>query len=154
MKRVAGWLIAAAFGFGAACKKTDATEKKETAGGPAGQGSTAPAGSAASKGPVPVTATDFFAESIAAGGAAPDLKHKYDSGILLSGTVVNRIDDMGQTFIHLAAGEGKHVALTFIDSGAATRVKGVKVSDALVAVCREGGVGGPAQVIVGDCILQ
>jgi hypothetical protein len=83
----------------------------------------------------------------------PDLP-KYKAGVLVSGTVINRIDDLGSTFIHLGAGENKRVALTFSDQGAAARARGVKVGDEMVALCQLGEMSGAVEVIVGSCVLQ
>ena len=79
---------------------------------------------------------------------------QYKSGVLVSGTVINRIDDLGSTFIHLGAGENKRVALSFTDQGAATRARGVKVNDSIVASCQLGQMSGAVEAILGDCVLQ
>jgi hypothetical protein len=143
-------VILASLAF-AGCKKT------EPAGSQAAAATKQPAGAASpspSPAPVAVTAQALFDEHVAAGGLMPDLGHKYDAGVLVTGTVGNVITDLGTTFVHLKAGEGKRVALTFVDQGADARAKGVKIGDPITARCKLGGMSGDVEAILGDCTLR
>lgn len=84
----------------------------------------------------------------------PDLGHKYDAGVIVTGEVAKVLTDLGTTFVELEAGGAHRIALTFVDQGAAVRAKGVKLHDPIVVRCQLGGMGGPAQAILGTCILD
>ena len=69
-----------------------------------------------------------------------DAINKYKDGVTVSGPVLRTGEEGdGSMFVHLDAGEGKWVALTFTDKGAAAKAKGVKQGDTLKAKCKVGG---------------
>ena len=69
-----------------------------------------------------------------------DAINKYKDGVVVSGPVLRTGEEGdGSMFVHLDAGEGKWVALTFTDKGAAAKAKGVKQGDTLKAKCKVGG---------------
>ena len=84
----------------------------------------------------------------------PDLGHKYDAGVIVTGEVAKLLTDLGTTFVDLEAGGAHRIALTFADRGATVRAKGVKLHDSIVVRCRLGEMGGPAQAILGACVLE
>ncbi|HEY5933288.1 MAG TPA: hypothetical protein VIU61_01560 [Kofleriaceae bacterium] len=95
----------------------------------------------------------MFSELASTGQSLPDLHGKYDSGVLVSGTVDRIFTDLDTTFVHLKSGGDTHVALTFVDQGIAARAK-LEVDDAMTALCKLGGMSGPREATLGDCVLR
>jgi len=110
-------------------------KKKEGEGG--GEG-TATSGSGGGGGASEMTAEAFFQDFTSLKGM--DAINKYKDGVTVSGTVLRTGEEGdGSMFVHLDAGGGKWVALTFTDKGAAAKAKGVKQGDPLKAKCKVGG---------------
>jgi hypothetical protein len=108
-------------------------KKKEGEGG--GGGETASGGSG---GAAEMTADAFFKDFTSLKGM--DAINKYKDGVVVSGPVLRTGEEGdGSMFVHLDAGGGKWIALSFTDKGAAAKAKGVKQGDSLKARCKVGG---------------
>jgi len=122
-------------------------KKKE---GEGGGGGTASAGGGGGAGEM--TAPDFYKDFTSLKGM--DVINKYKDGVVVSGSVLRTGEEGdGSMFVHLDAGEGKWVALSFADKGAAAKAKGVKQGDAVKARCKVGGADAN-YVMNTDCELQ
>jgi hypothetical protein len=85
-----------------------------------------------------MSAPDFYKDFTSLKGM--DAINKYKDGVTVSGPVLRTGEEGdGSMFVHLDAGEGKWIALSFTDKGAAAKAKGVKQGDALKAKCKVGG---------------
>ncbi|HEY8144930.1 MAG TPA: hypothetical protein VIG06_19760 [Kofleriaceae bacterium] len=110
-------------------------KKKEGEGG--GGGETAAGGSGGGGG-AEMTADAFFKDFTSLKGM--DAINKYKDGVVVSGPVLRTGEEGdGSMFVHLDAGGGKWIALSFTDKGAAAKAKGVKQGDSLKAKCKVGG---------------
>jgi len=99
-----------------------------------------------------MTAPDFYKDFTSLKGM--DVINKYKDGVTVSGTVLRTGEEGdGSMFVHLDAGGGKWVALSFADKGAAAKAKGVKQGDAVKAKCKVGGADAN-YVMNTDCELQ
>jgi hypothetical protein len=99
-----------------------------------------------------MTAPDFYKDFTSLKGM--DVINKYKDGVVVSGTVLRTGEEGdGSMFVHLDAGDGKWVALSFADKGAAAKAKGVKQGDAVKAKCKVGGADAN-YVMNTDCELQ
>ena len=124
-----------------ACNK-----KKEGEGG----GEATPSGGGAGGGEM--TAEAFYQDFTSLKGM--DAINKYKDGVVVSGAVLRTGEEGdGSMFVHLDAGGGKWVALTFTDKGAAAKAKGVKQGDPLKARCKVGGAA-DTYVMNTDCELM
>jgi hypothetical protein len=109
-------------------------KKKEGEGG--GGGETASGGTGG--GAAEMTADAFFKDFTSLKGM--DAINKYKDGVVVSGPVLRTGEEGdGSMFVHLDAGGGKWIALSFTDKGAAAKAKGVKQGDSLKARCKVGG---------------
>ena len=109
-------------------------KKKEGEGG--GGGETACGGTGG--GAAEMTADAFFKDFTSLKGM--DAINKYKDGVVVSGPVLRTGEEGdGSMFVHLDAGGGKWIALSFTDKGAAAKAKGVKQGDSLKARCKVGG---------------
>jgi hypothetical protein len=131
------------------CRKEN-PERRQVAGAASGA-ATMPAAGAGS--PIAASATALFAELSSTSQSLPELHGKYDDGVLVSGTVDRIFTDRDTTFVHLKSGAETHVALTFLDEGAVAREK-IKVADSMTALCRLGGMSGPREATLGNCVLR
>ena len=108
-------------------------KKKE---GEGGGGETASGGAGGGAGEM--TADAFYKDSTSLKGM--DAINKYKDGVVVSGPVLRTGEEGdGSMFVHLDAGGGKWIALSFTDKGAAAKAKGVKQGDSLKAKCKVGG---------------
>ncbi|HEU5056397.1 MAG TPA: hypothetical protein VFU21_07720 [Kofleriaceae bacterium] len=106
-------------------------KKKEGEGGGGG-------GEASGGGASEMTADAFFKDFTSLEGM--DAINKYKDGVVVSGPVLRTGEEGdGSMFVHLDAGGGKWVALSFTDKGAAAKAKGVKQGDTVKARCKVGG---------------
>jgi hypothetical protein len=109
-------------------------KKKEGEGGGGTDTTTTGGGGGAGE----MTAPDFYKDFTSLKGM--DVINKYKDGVTVSGTVLRTGEEGdGSMFVHLDAGGGKWVALSFTDKGAAAKAKGVKQGDAVKAKCKVGG---------------
>ncbi len=142
-------LVSTALALGA-CQNTN-PERNPRAAGAASGAASAPV--VATGAPLAASASALFAELASTKQSLPELHGKYDRGVLVSGTVDRIFTDLDTTFVHLKAGTQTHIALTFLDEGTAAHAK-IKVDDSMTALCKLGGMSGPREATLGDCVLQ
>ena len=103
-------------------------------------------------GPATLSAAAFDAQYRSLEGL--ELLNKYSSGVILTGSVKNVIEEEDKSLkVWVDASGGKWISLSFTDQGAAAKAKGLKAGSAVKATC--GKVLGSADryIMVGDCTL-
>ena len=117
-----------------------------------GEGGGGTAGEGGGGGAKEMTAEEFYKDF--SGLSGMDALNKYKDGVTVSGTVLRTGEEMdGSMFVHVDAGGGKWVALTFTDKGAAAKGKGIKQGDPIKAECKVGGMA-DNYVMNTDCTMK
>jgi len=139
---------------GAACCAvlTMSACKKDEAGGGGAAGEAAGDDKAAAKDAPKMSAAELMADLPTLKGM--DAMTKFRDGVELSGKVLRTGQEMDEsTFVHLDAGDGKWVAMTFTDQGADAKSRGLAAGVDVAALCKVGGYV-DNYVMVIDCELH
>lgn len=93
--------------------------------------------------------------AIEGGGAQRRLLNKYASGVILTGSVKDVIEEEDKSLhVWLGAAGGKWIALSFADKGATAKTKTLKAGSAVKASCAKVLGSADRYIMVGDCALD